>query len=202
MAKKYLNKYRSESARLQTWDYGWNGSYFITICTKNRIHFFGEIENGKMILNEIGKLAHQFWAEIPKHFPFVELGNFVIMPNHTHGVLIINKSVDEINNENDGMDAPAVGTMQCIVPTGPIIPPKSIGQSRFQNQGKNTISSIIGSFKSVTTKNARYINPHFGWQSRFHDHIIRNAGSFHRIQNYILNNPANWGKDKFHNNME
>lgn len=191
MAKKYLNKYRSESARLQTWDYGWNGSYFITICTKNRIHFFGKIENGKMILNEIGKLAHQFWTEIPKHFPFVELGNFVIMPNHTHGVLIINKSLDQINNEK-GMDgnSRSVRAGQC--------PAHTIGQSRYQNQGKNTISSIIGSFKSVTTKNARYINPHFAWQPLFHDHIIRNAGSFQRIQNYILNNPANWGKDKFY----
>jgi len=80
----------------------------------------------------------------------------------------------------------------------PPIPPKTIGQSRFQNQEKNTISSIIGSYKSVVTKNARFTDPHFAWQSRFHDHIIRNSESFQRIQNYILNSPGNWEKDKFY----
>jgi len=94
MAKKYKNKYRIASIRLKNWDYRTNGAYFITICTGNRKHFFGEIvkiDNKKtMVLNEIGAIAENFWIEIPKHFPFVELGNFVVMPNHIHGILIIN----------------------------------------------------------------------------------------------------------------
>lgn len=73
---KYQNKYRSESARLKNWDYGSNGIYFITICTKNRTHYFGEIENKKMVLSEMGKLAHQFWEEIPNYFPFIRIGKF------------------------------------------------------------------------------------------------------------------------------
>lgn len=90
MSNKYLNKYRIPSARLQSWDYSNNGSYFITICTKNRNHYFEEIVCGEMQLSEIGKLAYEFWMEIPNHFPSVELGNFLIMPNHMNGILIIN----------------------------------------------------------------------------------------------------------------
>ncbi len=95
MQNKFQNKYRISSARLQSWDYSTNGTYFITICTQNREHFFGKIQNQEMHLSELGKLAQQFWLEITLHFPFVELGNFVVMPNHVHGILIINKSTVE-----------------------------------------------------------------------------------------------------------
>jgi putative transposase len=84
-------KYRIEPARLKNWDYGNNASYFVTICSKNREHFFGKITDGKMILSGIGKNAQTYWEEIPIHFPYVILGPFVIMPNHIHGILIINK---------------------------------------------------------------------------------------------------------------
>jgi len=187
MQNKFKNKYRISSARLQTWDYSNNGAYFITICTQNRHYFFGNINNGIMQLSEIGKLAEQFWHEIPNHFPMVELGNFVVMPNHVHGILIIDKTNDE----------PFVETRQCLVSTT-IETNTIIGSSRFQNQGKNTISSIVGSYKSIVTKISRQINPNFGWQSRFHDHIIRNSKSFDNIQNYIEQNPLNWSNDKFH----
>lgn len=96
MPEKYMNKYRIQSARLQNWDYGSNGAYFITICTANRLHYFGDVvqiseSGGIMQLTETGKLAQKFWMEIPDHFNFVKLGNFVIMPNHVHGILIIDK---------------------------------------------------------------------------------------------------------------
>jgi hypothetical protein len=102
-----------------------------------------------MQLSEIGKLAAQFWYEIPNHFSMVELGNFVVMPNHVHGILIIDKKNDE----------PFVETRQCLVSN--IETNSIIGSSRFQNQGKNTISSIVGSYKSIVTKMSRQINPNF-----------------------------------------
>lgn len=77
--------------------------------------------------------------------------------------------------------------------------PKTIGQKRFQNQGKNTLSSILGSYKPVVTKNAREIDAGFAWQSRFHDHIIRNNREFEKISKYIIENPLYWNKDKFNN---
>ena len=81
----YKNKYRIESARLKNWDYSTEGCYFITICAQGRNHYFGTISNGIMALSEIGKIAEQFWGEIPDHFPFVHLDEWVIMPNHVHG---------------------------------------------------------------------------------------------------------------------
>jgi putative transposase len=152
MQNKFKNKYRISSARLQTWDYSNDGAYFITICTHNRHHFFGQIQNQEMQLSEIGKLAEQYWLEIPNHFPMVELGNFVVMPNHVHGILIIDK-------KNDLSFPNSVETRQCLVST--INSNSIIGSSRFQNQGKNTISSIVGSYKSIVTKMARQINPNF-----------------------------------------
>jgi putative transposase len=192
MHEKFRNKYRIPSARLQNWDYGWNAKYFVTICTKNREHLFGEIANGNMELSEIGKYAQKFWLEIPAHFPFIDLGAFVIMPNHMHGILTINKTENSNNVE----------TRQCLVSTIPdTIPPCddkiNIGQKRYQNQGKNTLSSVIGSYKSIVTKISRRIHADFAWQDRFHDHIIRNEISFTRISDYILNNPAKWTEDKF-----
>ena len=201
MTEKYKNKYRITSTRLKDWDYRNNGSYFITICTGNRKHFFGEIENNDnqktMVLNEIGIFAENFWIEIPKHFPFVELGNFIVMPNHIHGILIINS----LQNDNEN-------SLQCNESNKKL---KTINNESLQcNDSTNTyfseispksgsISTIIRSYKSVVTKNARFINSHFNWQSKFYDIIIKNAISFERIQTYIENNPSNWKEDKFYN---
>ena len=184
---KFQNKYRIQSARLQNWDYGSNGAYFITICTQNREHFFGDIvvNNSSntivksMQLNEIGLLAEKYWMEIPKQFPYVELGNFVVMPNHTHGILIINHRS-------------AIGLMD--------IPKTEIkgGFARTKNPMINdNISRILRWYKGRCSFEIRKIHADFNWQSRFHDHIIRNSKSFETIQNYIVNNPKNWEKDKF-----
>jgi REP element-mobilizing transposase RayT len=89
----YKNKYRVESARLKNWDYSSDGRYFITICTVDHVRFFGTIANGIMLLSEMGKIADQFWREIPNHFPMVRLDAFVIMPNHVHGIIIIDNKI-------------------------------------------------------------------------------------------------------------
>lgn len=193
MNNKFQNKYRISSSRLKNWDYGKNGAYFITICTGKREHYFGEIvsvnDENEMQFNEIGKLANEFWSEIPKHFPFVELGNYQVMPNHVHGILIIDK-----NNVVDDVIDVVVETLHCNVST-------DIKNERMAkiSPKPGTISTIIRSYKSVVTKNGHYIHTDFEWQERFHDHIIRDSESFERIQNYIENNVANWKDDKFYN---
>ena len=96
MSEKYQNKYRIASARLQHWDYSWNGAYFVTICTKDRKYFFGEIVNGVMDLSKIGVIADILWYEIKNHAGNIELGEYVVMPNHVHGIIIL--------NGNDGSD--------------------------------------------------------------------------------------------------
>ncbi|MFY7911691.1 MAG: transposase [Emticicia sp.] len=192
---KFKNKYRIASARASWWNYGWNGAYFITICTKNREHFFGKIENGKMQLSKIGLLADVFWHEIKNHTENTELGAFVVMPNHIHGILILDKP--EISN------VPTVETGHALSLQTQIQTP---AQQRFRNQGKNTVSSIIGSYKSAITKHCNRLKLTdddglvFGWQTRFHDHIIRNDEEYQRINDYIETNPANWENDKFYGN--
>ncbi|MGE0930180.1 hypothetical protein ACOXY6_04925, partial [Cytophagales bacterium EPR-FJ-38] len=94
---RFKNNYRIQSARAQWWDYGWNGAYFITICIREKERYFGEIVGGEMVLSDIGKIAQKYWNEIPNYFSFVTLDSFVIMPNHMHGILIIDKS-DQIAN--------------------------------------------------------------------------------------------------------
>ncbi len=88
----YKNKYRVQSARLQSWDYSSSGEYFITICAKNHRHYFGEIKNGKMILSNVGVIADILWYEIKNHAKNVELDAFVVMPNHIHGILVLNSN--------------------------------------------------------------------------------------------------------------
>jgi putative transposase len=108
MTDKYKNRYRISSTRLQNWDYGWNGAYFITICTDNRINYFGDIYNGKMQLSNIGVIANILWYEIKNHGKNIELGEFIVMPNHIHGILILNhyndagtKTINPNGNDND-----------------------------------------------------------------------------------------------------
>ncbi len=88
----YKNKYRVESARLKGWDYSSNGGYYITICVHNRECVFGNIEDRKMIMSDLGKIAEKYWLEIPHHFPFVKLDTYVVMPNHIHGIIFIEKN--------------------------------------------------------------------------------------------------------------
>lgn len=204
MQNKFQNKYRIPSARLQTWDYANNGAYFITICTQNRHHFFGTIQNQEMQLSEIGKLSAQFWMEIPNHFPFIELGNFVVMPNHVHGILIINHSVEtrfiaSNNNETQFIAPNDINTNETRLIAS--LQGNIGGFSGNKNPMINdNISKIIRWYKGRCSFECRKINPNFGWQTRFHDHIIRNAKSFDTIQNYIFENPLNWKNDKFYKN--
>lgn len=197
---KFKNKYRIPSARLQNWDYGANGAYFITICTQNRAHFFGEIVEtpihgvSTMQLNELGQLAEKFWLEIPNHFPFIELGNFVVMPNHTHGILII---------DHGNVETRLIASLppQTEIPPQTPLPQTEINGGFAGDKNPmlhDNISRIIRWYKGRCAFEMRKIHADFGWQSRFHDHIIRDAQSFENIQNYIANNPLNWGKDKFY----
>lgn len=188
---KYLNKYRVESARAAWWDYGSPGAYFITICTADRKHYFGEIRDGVMHLSHVGVIADILWHEIPHHAKNVELGAFVVMPNHIHGILILNGGGDGGDVETGhALSLPAT-------PATPATPAPTSAAKRFRNPGKNTVSSIVGSYKSAVTKHAQRLGYEFAWQPRFHDHIIRDDAEYQRINDYIESNPENWDKDRF-----
>ena len=185
---KFQNKYRIPSARLRNWDYGWSAAYFITICTKGRECFFGEIVDEKMQFSEIGKIAENEWLKTPGIRPDMnlELGEFVIMPNHFHGIIIIGEN--EFNTQRGGNDDERRDALQCVSTTETA--------NEFGPQSKN-LSSILRGYKSAVKNYATKNNIRFAWQSRFHDHIIRDEKSFQNISNYIINNPTNWSKDQF-----
>jgi putative transposase len=189
MDDKFRNKYRIPSARAQWWDYGWNGAYFITICTAYREHFFGEIVDGKMNLSPVGVMADIFWHEIPNHARFVELGDFVVMPNHIHGILILDKP--EISPVSP------VETLHATSLQRPTLPPKNEQMAKISPKA-DSVSVILRSYKSAVTKHANRLGFQNGWQTRFHDHIIRDDAEYQRIADYIANNPGNWRDDRFY----
>ena len=183
MADKYQNKYRIASARAPWWDYGWNGAYFITICTHNRNHFFGEIVNDAMQLSPVGALADQYWREIPDRFPYARLDAWVVMPNHVHGILIIN------TDGRDAIDRVSTGTE--TETTGGIT-------GTHNPMLHDNVSRIIRWYKGRTAFESRKTNPDFAWQTRFYDHVIRNRTSKDNIRRYIRNNPTRWKEDRFY----
>ncbi len=162
---KFKGKYRVPSARWANWNYGNNAAYFITVCTHERIPFFGEITDYQNNLTIIGQAVSDCWYSIPEHFPFVLLDEFVIMPNHIHGILIINKST-----------------------------PYEVSGNRFGSQSQN-LASIVRGFKIGVTKFAHQHNLGFGWQPRYHDRIIRTTEEHDRIRQYIHDNPRMWRDD-------
>jgi REP-associated tyrosine transposase len=187
---KFKNKYRISSIRLPYWDYSQAATYFITICTKNRIPYFGHIQGDVMVLSDIGEMAKKYWLEIPNHFPFAKLDAFVVMPDHIHGIIIIDKPIerrDAINRvptdndtENDTVTEP-INTGGCTGNKNPML--------------NDNLSRIIRWYKGRVSFESHKIRSDFSWQSRFYEHIIRNEKSFYRISNYIINNPLHWQKD-------
>ncbi|MBP9773873.1 MAG: hypothetical protein KBD00_04570 [Candidatus Peribacteraceae bacterium] len=179
----FKGRYRSETTRLQSHNYAGPGYYFVTLCTKNRMPWFGKIVNGEMIQNILGQAADYYWRAIPGHFPFVELDAFVIMPDHVHGILYVN-----VHDKNGMMPNVAAGASfgagaQNFVPLR--------RNNQFGPQSKN-LASIIRGFKIGVTKYAKTCGVHSVWQPLYHDSIIRDQLSLHRIRRYIQNNPANW----------
>jgi len=168
------NIHHRRSIRLKGYDYSQAGAYFITICTKNRECLFGKITDAKMLLNEAGKIADEYLNNIPNHFSHIEMGEFIVMPNHAHCILVLH---DKPNN---------VGT------------PQQPNANQFSQPIAGSVSVIIQQYKSSVKRWCNKNNHNnFEWQSRFHDHVIRDNQSYQTISDYIINNPTKWNKDKF-----
>ncbi len=195
----YKDRYRLESTRLSDWDYSFIGYYYVTICTQNCIDYFGDLKTGKMVLSEMGRIAYNYWQEIPKHFPFTRLDEFVIMPNHLHGILIIN---DGNTTRRDAIYR-VFPVIKNVSPINKTISPvtKNVSpvteKTTMEKKGGITgndnpmfyksISKIIRWYKGrcIFEINKIHNNPHFSWQPRFYDHIIRTNQDLRRIRKYI-----------------
>tara|TARA_R110002049_G_scaffold246847_5_gene420957 strand:+ start:3712 stop:4248 length:537 start_codon:yes stop_codon:yes gene_type:complete len=173
--------YDRKSPRLKNWNYGSNGLYFITINTKNRVHSFGEIQNNQMVYSAVGAIANVLWFELQHRNKYVSLGEFAIMPNHLHGII----QLENPNNKPLERNSHIADKNETISEKMSAISPKA-----------NSISTIIRSYKSAVTKHCNRLNLEFMWQSRYHDHIIRDEKSFLTISQYIINNPKKWNEDE------
>ena len=189
MTNLFKNKYRIPSHRLRGWNYAKNGHYFITIVTHGRQCVFGQVLNGEMVLNDIGQIVYD---EFYRSFMIREelfLGEFVLMPNHLHAIVILDKP-----NCTNCRDA-----RPCVSTGWPTFP-------QFQRQPKS-ISTFVACFKSSTINQIdnwidsnHLIMPKFNnnnplWQANYHDHIIRNEIEYQKISEYIKCNPIKWGND-------
>jgi len=169
--KRYHNEYRVKSTRLDGWDYSSPGHYFITISVRDRINYFGRVMGGTVELSDIGRITKECWKNIPMHFPHVGLDEFVVMPSHVHGIIIINSNIN-VETQNFA----------------------SLPNNKFGPQSKN-LGSIIRGFKIGVKKWATMNNIDFQWQPGFYEHIIRNEKSLRNIRQYITENPAKWEFD-------
>jgi len=197
--------------RWQGFDYSQTGFYFVTICTHKKIKWFGTVKNGQMVLNKWGEIVYDCWMDLPNHYPNCELDEFVVIPNHVHGIIIIadrrERSVTVPSNNN-----PVFSDYYLVPPddnrvvqrTGAI--KQSPGGDRngykpFPTRGHG-LSEFMRGFKTFSSKRINQTQNEFlfQWQKSFHDHVIRNEIEFYNIQQYIVNNPANWETDR--NNPE
>lgn len=169
-------RHRRRSIRLKGYDYSQAGVYFVTICTKNRDHYLGNIARDKMGLSRIGRIIGQFWIAIPDHFNNAHLDEYIIMPNHLHGIITID--------------------LNC---RGEVSSPKIQGRGTLPLQEKRSLGDIIGYFKYQSTKYVNEILQSPGktiWQRNYYEHVIRNEDELNRIREYIQINPLKWQFDR------
>ena len=210
--KKFAGKYRIQTARAPWWDYANDGAYFVTICTAHRECCFGDVADGKMHFSTLGQIANNIWEEIPRQFPYAELGEYQVMPNHVHGIIVINGNSgrDAINRvstpRNAETNAPIAKTTASIAETDASIAETDASNADETPGGitgnnnpmlNDNLSRILRWYKGRVTFECHQTDAKFGWQERFYDIIIRDTASYHRISEYIINNPAKWDTDKF-----
>ena len=165
-----MNTSQRKSLRLQNYDYTQNGFYFITICVQNKECLLGEIIDKQMVLNHAGKMIHTIWHEIPKYYEGFKIHEFIVMPNHIHGII-------EISSRSGGVPSP---------------PLKILSLSDVMQRFKTlTTNKYIQGVKRDNWK--RFYKQL--WQRSYYEHIIRNEKTLEEIQTYIINNPKNWDKD-------
>lgn len=166
--------------RMEGYDYSSDNLYFVTSCTHDKIPFFGDIEKGEMVLNELGQIAHQQWWWLVEQYAYVKSHAFIVMPNHIHGILEINREYanDAWAGRND------VGTGRDLSLPVPV--------------KIKSLSQLMGVYKTTTSKHIHLLGrTDFAWQRSFHDHIIRDARAYENIKNYIHHNPQRWQEDRF-----
>ena len=169
-------KHHRRSIRLRDYDYSRPGAYYVTICAHRRACLFGEVVGSEMWHNELGRVVCEYWEGLPKRYPNVDLDEWIVMPNHMHGILVV-------------VDPVGAGSPRPEIASGAeTAPPR-----------KWTLGHVMGYFKYQSTKRTNEMRRTPGamvWQRNYHEHIIRDEDELDRIRWYIFNNPARWGEDE------
>ena len=162
----FRDKYRIETTRLPDWNYAASGWYFVTICTENKRCYFGRIMDAQQYLSTLGKYAEACWREIPSHHKNVTLDEFIVMPNHVHGIIVIDgpEWMGQLRRKGDRRRPKPLSSVS----------PKS-----------SSLGAIMRSYKSAVSTWAQARGMNFAWQPRFHDRIIRGKNSLENIRQYI-----------------
>jgi putative transposase len=178
-------KHNRRSIRLPEYDYTEPGAYYITICTYQKQCWFGDVVNGEMGYNQLGYIVYSFWQKLPRRFQHIQLDEFVVMPNHLHGILIIT----DIGKKAQGNN-------------------KSI-KEQFGKPIAGSIPTVIRSFKSSVTKRINLMRSNKIppiWQNNYYESIVRLESGLDGVREYIINNPYQWDIDednpKYHSNDE
>lgn len=201
------NKNR-KSIRIKGYDYNQNGAYFVTICTHNKQCLFGQVESGKMVLNKLGLLVEDAWREISKHYESVLIDEFVIMPNHVHGIIwlqdrreqlgVINHAPIQIAHEID------VGARLGVInhaPT-PMSYDANVGAQFIApktHKTQPTLGEVVRAFKaraSQASKTALPVDSKALWQRNYYEHVVRGEPDLQAVREYINNNPQQWHLDR------
>ncbi len=176
MTDPFWKNFRRQSHKADWWQYDQPTNYFVTICTKDRGHYFCDIRKGKMEFSKAGVLANVIWQELPRFAKNVEIGPFVIMPNHLHGIIRL---------KTPSQERPAKQ------------------ESHIDNIKMSEISPTTGSlpvairlFKGTVTRHARRLWIPLAWQGRYHDRIIRDSNEYAKLSQYIKENPVKWDQDE------
>lgn len=175
-------KHHRRSIRLRHYDYRTPGRYFVTICTYQRLSLFGDVVDGEMQINAFGKAVNDCWQAIPQHFSYVSCDAFVVMPNHVHGIVVIDGDMVGEGIAGEGMAVPCPNKAR-----------------KFGKPIAGSLPTIVGSFKSAATKRINQIRDAKGspvWQRNYYERIIRDEAALTNIRRYIRNNPAMWHEDQ------
>jgi putative transposase len=191
MCSYYRRRYRKNSLRYPGRDYSRTGKYFVTICIDRMQKRFGKVINGEMQLSELGRIALNLWREIPLHFANTVLDEFVVMPNHIHGIIIID-NVGTLHATSLPKPATSLPKPATSLPKpATTLPTKNAIMSSISPKS-GSLSVIIRSYKSAVSKNAHKIDSGFSWQRSFYDTIICTPAQLSRIRKYIVDNPIKW----------
>ncbi len=179
------------SIRMQAYDYSQPGAYFVTVVTSGRECLFGKVIDGGMSTNAAGNIVRHEWENLPQHFPFLELGAFVVMPNHFHGILVIRPPVGA-TRPDPTLALSGKESFPLMTTDGPEGSPLQSGPRR------GSLGAIIAQFKPRVTKRIWKLPGMHGrpvWQRNYYEHVIRDDKDWDRIHRYIECNPATWAED-------